>query len=233
MIANRLIPRWSAACCVFTVMTASVTGRCAVAADEPAAVVVDKAKGTVTIPCKIAPRKLPNLPEIYPIEVIATFPTPKGQKAHEAVVTFDAKPSEIHEALKSLGLQPGTPAKGEGAVASGPEIKISLVVIGPDGNPKQMPIEKTLVDRKTGKPMPMLKWYFTGSALKQPDPNKEEKVYGADITGTLISIFPVTDETVVQTNLTMKEEPLLKLETNKKVLPAEGTPVKLILEVKK
>jgi hypothetical protein len=67
--------------------------------------------------------------------------------------------------------------------------------------------------------------------MTQPDPNKEERVYGADLTGTLIAIFPVTNETVFQTNLTMKEEKYLKLETNTKVLPKEGTPVKLVIVV--
>ena len=95
-----------------------------------------------------------------------------------------------------------------------------------------MPIEKVLVDRKTGKPMPTLKWHFTGSVMKQPDPEKDEKVYGADLTGTLISIFPVTDETVIQSSLTMKDEPLIKLETDKKLLPAEGTQATLLIVAK-
>jgi hypothetical protein len=197
----------------------------------PAKLEVDAAKKTVSIPCKIAQRKLPNLPEVYPIEVIATYPAPKGQKAHETVVTFDIKPSEIAQAIASLGLKPGKPAKGD-AVPTGPELKVSLEIPGPDGKPKATPIEKMIVDRKTGKPMPTLKWYFTGSAMKQPDPEKDEKVYGADLTGTLIAIFPVTDDVVIQTNLTMKEEPLLKLETNKKALPEEGTPAKLIIQAK-
>jgi hypothetical protein len=69
--------------------------------------------------------------------------------------------------------------------------------------------------------------------MTQPDPNKPEKVYGADLpnNGTLIAIFPVTDQTVFQSNLTMKEEKYVKLETDKKLLPREGTAVKLILEV--
>jgi hypothetical protein len=197
---------------------------------EPA-VAVDKEKKSVTIACKIAPRKLPNLTEVYPIEVIATLPTPEGKKAHETVVTYSARPSEVHAALVGLGMKPGKPALGEDATAAGPEVKVSLEVAGPDGKPKILPIEKTLVDRKTGKPMPALKWIFTGSVLKEA-PGKTEKVYAADTTGTLIAIFPVTDETVIQTNLTMKEEPLLKLETNTKVLPAEGMPARLIIEVK-
>jgi hypothetical protein len=67
--------------------------------------------------------------------------------------------------------------------------------------------------------------------MSKPDPNKSEEVYGADLTGTLIAIFPVTDQTVFQTNFSMKEEKYVKLETDKKLLPKEGADVKLILEV--
>lgn len=208
-------------------LVASVTAQ-----DKPnEAIKVDKENKTVTIASKIALRKLPNLSEIYPIEVIASLPAPKGQKAHETVVTFDAKPSDIHKALESLGLKPGKPAKGEGAAAVGPEVKIFLDLPGAGGLTKRLPIEKALVDRKTAKTMPPLKWIFTGSISKQPDPNKAETVYGADSTGTLIAIFPVTDETVFQTSLTMKDEPLIKLETNPKVLPEIGTDVQLVIQV--
>ncbi len=197
-----------------------------------AAIAVDKQRRTVSIPCRIAPRKLPTLKEIYPLEVVATYPTPRGQKAHETVVTFECKPSEVHQALESLGLKPGTPARGEGPVASGPELRVFLEVPGLTRRPLLVPIEKVLVDTRTGKIMPQLKWYFTGSVSRQPDPEKPDKVYGADLSGTLISLVPVTDETVCQTNLTMQDERLIKLETNKNVLPDEGTEVRLILEVK-
>ena len=58
--------------------------------------------------------------------------------------------------------------------------------------------------------------------MEKPDPNKNEEVYGADMSGTLIAIFPVTNSTVFQTNFTMKEEKYVKLETDKKLLPKEG-----------
>jgi len=77
--------------------------------------------------------------------------------------------------------------------------------------------------------MTPLKWHFTGSIKKQPDPEKDETVYGADLTGTFLSIFPVTDCCVLQSQLTMKDEPSYKLETDPKVLPKEGTPVKLVI----
>lgn len=191
---------------------------------------VDKEAKTVFIPAKVGLRKLPDLAEIYPLEVICTFA--KGEKKHETVVTSEVKPSEIHKALESLGLKPGKPAKGEGAKAEGPETEIFVEIPKAGAPPERIAIEKLIVDRTTGKPLPKLKWLFTGSAQKQPDPDKPEKVYGADFTGTLISIFPVTEDTVLQTNLTMKEEKLIKLETNKKLLPAEGTAVTLVIVVK-
>src|SRR5262249_52864866 len=137
---------------------------------------VDKEKKTITVPCKIAPRKLERYNEIYPIEVVASYPDPKGKKAHETVVTIDVKPRDVHKALVDLGLTPGNPAKGE-AVPNGPEVKISLDVGG-----RTVALEKCLIDKKTGKTLPPLKWLFTGSVDTQPDPNKPDKAYAADLT---------------------------------------------------
>lgn len=200
--------------------------------EAKSAITIDKEKKTIRITCKVAPRKLPNLDDIYPIEVIACWSHPRGQKAHETIVTHTINPSEVHKALESLGLKPGKPAKGADAVALGPELKIYFELPGPAGTTKKLAVEKTLIDKKTGKPMPAVKWHFTGSAMKQLDPTKDEKVYGADHTGTIIGIFPVTDETVIQSSLTMKEEPFIKMETNKNVLPAECTELTLLIEVK-
>src|SRR6476646_3143015 len=77
----------------------------AVLAEAPAqdagkAVTVDRTKRTVSVDAKIAPRKLPHLDQVYPIEVIACWAHPKGKKAHETVVTIDCNPSEIHKGLE-------------------------------------------------------------------------------------------------------------------------------------
>ncbi|HYT89010.1 MAG TPA: YdjY domain-containing protein [Gemmataceae bacterium] len=199
---------------------------------QPSGITVDKDKRTVTIACSIAPRKLPNLKQIYPIEVIATFPAPRGQKAHETVVNFDVKPSDVHKALVSLGLKAGKPGLGEIDRATGPEVKIYLEFAKADGGTTRVPIEETMVDLKTGKTLPKQKWLFTGSALTQPDPEKDDTVYGADLSGTLITIFPVTNSTVFQTALSGKDESKWKLETNQKLLPKIGTAAKLIIEAK-
>jgi hypothetical protein len=201
--------------------------------DDKSGVVVDKDKKTITIDAKIAPRKLAHLKEIYPLEVIACWPHPKGKKAHETIVTIDPKPSDIHKALESLGLKAGTPVQGEGE-PKGPAVNIYFLVPDGDGIQKKVTIDKAMIDPKNGKPFPKnVEWRFTGSASVQPDPNKEEKVYGADWSGTLIAIFPVTKETVMQTSLQIENEKFLKLEVNDKTMPKEGTAVKLVLEVKK
>jgi hypothetical protein len=190
----------------------------------PPGMTVDKEKKTVFIKCRIAPRKLPSLTDIYPIEVIATFPTPKGQKAHETVVIYDVTPSEVHKALESLGLKPGKPGRGD-ETCSGPELEIFLDLPPVGKAPaREVRIESTLLEKRTGKPLPPIKWHFTGSVMR-------EKVYASDLTGTLISLYPVTDEVVAQSGLTMKEEGMLKLETAKNILPPENTPVTLIIRV--
>jgi len=200
----------------------------------PKGLTVDKAKKTVTIDCAIAPRKLPNLDKSYPIEVAATYPHPRGQKAHETIVTFtDLKPSHVHKALEECGLKAGKSAKGEGAKAEGPEVGIYLEFTGADGKAQKLPLEKLLIDTKNGnKPAVPFTWLFTGSAVKNLDPEKDDKVYAADFTGTLITFFPVTDDTVFQTNMTMKEEGMMKFEIAPNVLPREGAPAKLIIEAK-
>ena len=194
-------------------------------------VAVDRAARTITIPCKVAPRKLATLKEVYPLEVIACWPSPQGQKAHETVVTFDVKPSEIHKALESFGLKPGKPARGDEGQAEGPVVRLFLELPPLVDKPLVVPLEKTMIDIRTGKGMPALKYMFTGSAMRQPDPDKPAKAYGADIGGTLVTIFPVTDETVFQTDLNMKDCRLLKLETNRSLVPEEGTPLRLIIQI--
>src|SRR5436190_245103 len=179
---------------------------------------VDKDKKTVTIDMKVAPRKLPQYDKVYPIEVIACWPDPKGKKSHETVLTMDVKPSDVHKALEAVGLKPGKPARGENTEAEGPEVKISLEI--PDGGgTKKVSIHRFLIDPKTKQPFPKeVKFRFTGSAMSKPDPTKDAEVYGADLSGTLIAIYPVTADTVCQTSLTMKEEKYLKLETNPELI---------------
>ena len=199
--------------------------------DRPARVTVDMAKKCVIVDAKVAPRKLPNLDQVYPIELVAGWGAPKGKKAHEIVVAIEVDPSQVHKGLEKLGLKPGKPAKGENAKAEGPVVNVSIEVPDGAGGSKRVPLEKILWDPKTKKPAPRMTFIFTGSVDTAPDPNKpNDKKYGADLTGSLICLFPVTDEVVLQTTWTMKEEKFLKLDVNPAALPKEGAAVKLVIE---
>lgn len=209
-----------------------ISNKPSVVAYKSVPVAVNTEKRSISVPCRIAPRKLPSLKETYPLEVVATYPSPRGQKAHETVVVIETKPSEVHAALESIGLKAGKPAVGEGVIGTGAEVRVSLEVPGVTGSPRVIPLEKLMIDMRTGKTLPLLTWHFTGSAMRQPDPTKEDRVYGADMSGTLISLLPVTDETVCQLHLGLAEGKPLKLDTNKDLLPPEGTEVKLIIEAK-
>ncbi len=198
-------------------------------------VTADKEKKSVTIDALMAPRKLPELAQVYPIEVIACWghdrKEGKGQKAHETVVTINVLPSDVHKALEAVGLKPGKPVKGGEVPCTGPDVNVFIEVKGNGGAMKKLSMDKVLLDPKSNAPFPKsVKFRFTGSVMSKPDQAKDETKYGADLTGTLIAIYPVTDETVCQSSLTMKEEKYLKLETNAAILPKEGTAVKLILE---
>ena len=206
------------------------------APDDPktSGVTVDKEKRTVTVAAKVAPRKLPNLDQVYSIELIAGWGAPKGKKAHEIVVSIDANPSEVHKGLESLDLKPGKPAKGENAKAEGPIVNVFFELLAADGSAKRLTMDKVLLDPKSKKPAPKMTFRFTGSVMSAVDPSKpDEKKYGADLTGSLIVLFPVTDEVVLQTDWTMKEEKYLKLDVNPDVLPKEGGAIKLVIEAPK
>jgi hypothetical protein len=198
-------------------------------------IVVDKDAKTVTIPVKVAPRVvLKEKKEPYPLEVVATWPHPKGKKSHETIVTFDEsiKPSDVAKALESLNQKPGAPVMGAGE-PKGPAIKIYFLVPDATGLEKKVTLDKAMIDPKNGKSFPAkAEWRFTGSVLKQLDPNKADKTYGADDSGTLIAIFPVTAETVFQSSLTIENEKFMKLEVNAKAMPKEGTAIKLVFEAK-
>src|SRR2546422_10784150 len=114
--------------------------------EKSGGVVVDKDKRTITVDCKIAPRKMEDPKfqgKTYPIEIIACYPYPKGQKAHETVVTIDVKPSDVHKALEELGLKAGKPVSGQTKeTPQGPEVSVYVEIPRENDKPRRVPIER-------------------------------------------------------------------------------------------
>jgi hypothetical protein len=189
---------------------------------------VDKAGKAVIVDAEIAPRRLPDLPQVYPIEVFATHTKKAGaQKSHETLLLVTAKPSEVHKALESLGLKAGKAGLKGRNKAAGAAVEM-FIEWEAGGKKHSLSAEEAIVDLKSGKTLKEMgncKWMFTGSEMILPDPEKDDKAYGADFSKTLVGIFPVTNEVVIQSNL---EEGGTKLEAGKGVPPI-GTKVKLII----
>ena len=203
--------------------------------DDRRGIFIDREKSRVVVDVEIAPRKLPHLKQIYPIEVMVTGA--QGKKVHETVLLSGASPLQVHRALEKLGLKAGRPGIGDKSPPTGPEVRIWLEFPGRFGLSKKVDLASAVVDRRTGLALDdgattagrRVRWFFTGSAMVQADPSSEKEIYGAEFSGTLVTIFPVTDETVFQSNLGMDAESLFNLEVAG-ILPSIGTKAKLLIE---
>jgi len=186
---------------------------------------VDEKAGQVTFGAKAA--KIDAQPQLKgAIEYVITLP--RG-KTYESL--FEAGPIDamkLYEGLKKIGAKPGHPAK-EDATATGDKLKIS--VEWKDGDKvRTEPIEAFILDEEAKKPLEKTGWIFAGS--------KEGFVPEIDGMGlmvvsskNLMGLYQ-GDPTPLITNPT----PIItghRYKANKALLPKEGTPVKIIMEVAK
>ena len=112
----------------------------------PSGITVDKEKKTVTIDCKIAPRKIddPSFKEIYPDRGHRLLAVPKdpGKGGPEGPRNRghlrQIKPSEVHKALEEPGPQGRHAGHGrhQKDVPQGPEVNLFLEIPGA-GRPAQ------------------------------------------------------------------------------------------------
>ena len=66
--------------------------------------------------------------------------------------------------------------------------------------------------------------------MKQPDPEKDDQVYAADLTGTLITLLPGDRRDGLPEPPDDEGRAVFKLETDTKLLPKEGTAAKLVVQ---
>ncbi len=101
---------------------------------------------------------------------------------YEAIAVTDAKPSDIHQALEFIGLQPGRPVDPAAFRfhPRGPRVDLWFETQEKDG-PRRIRVEDTIMDRRTTKGLPPEGFVFTGSVRvpRQDDPTKTD--YAADV----------------------------------------------------
>lgn len=132
------------------------------------------------------------------LEAIAV--TPMSGKDHEALIVTSVRPSTIHAALLTLGLEPGQPGQitWDGRQASTTPAKgapVTVTLREADAPPPGTPIEDYIIHADTGVAFDEAalgeapQWVFAGSLL-------ERGVYVADAQGLVVGLHTFGTEMV-------------------------------------
>jgi hypothetical protein len=159
------------------------------------------------------------------LELLACSPR---SREHESILVVPARPSHVHLALLTLGVEPGAPMtwKREGEEVKfveprGPRVAITLIY-EKDGKTVEVPANEWVFNQKTKEVLKGNTWLFTGSEFSEFD---GQKVYRADLNGTVISLVDFGDDLLSrQTKMTDKDDQST-WGVNTKVVPPIGTKV--------
>jgi hypothetical protein len=152
-----------------------------------------------------------------------------GTSEHESLLRTRAKPSHIHTGLLMLGLQPGQPVRYSEAARKwfppqGPPLRVSVEFDEPAGKRVTFPAYKLMRDIRSKKQMPTTTWIFAGSRVM------EDGVYGADVTGYVVSVVNFDLSVIDVPALASNVDETLEWEADLDALPPEGAPVTMIIE---
>jgi hypothetical protein len=169
--------------------------------------------------------------DVYPqlkgaVEYLITLPRGKSYESCFESTAMDA--TKLYQAIQQIGVKPGKPASEE-KPAEGGLLKMS-VEWKEEEKIRSEPIESFIIDEETKKPMEHVQWVFFGS--------KQGYVPEIDAMGLMV----LSTRNLVglyqgdPTPLIVNPIPLMtghRYKINKRLLPKEGTPVKIILEAAK
>ncbi len=102
---------------------------------------------------------------------------------YEAIAVTDALPSDLHAALEFIGVPAGRPVDPERAYfwPRGERVAVRIGWTPTNGVARTAPAEEFILDRRTGNPLPVEGFVFTG-APRVPDPADTNRlVYAADV----------------------------------------------------
>lgn len=171
-------------------------------------------------------------PDIF-LEVVACTP---GTKEHEALVMTRAKPSHVHAALLSIGLEPGRPGRWtyqEGTVTrdepEGPAVKVEIVYTNDAGEVIEADVRDWIVDIETLERFEA-SWVFAGSRVVR---YRDRDFYDADGTGMLVGLTTFGSEVIACSEVISHEAEITEPQwiADRELVPAFKTPVTLRLSV--
>lgn len=182
-------------------------------------ITVDKEHRKVTLECSV----------LHPgvlIELIACMP---NSREHEAMVLVRARPQRIHLALLLVGFEPGHPAgwdevRQEPIPATGDPLDLQIQWTDPKtGKVQTVAVEDWLAAADPAKPVPRLRWLFTGSRLF------DDGTYMADQEGSIVSISNFPDAVIDLAGRHTRDNADLEFKSNAKVMPPAGTKCQLVI----
>jgi hypothetical protein len=160
----------------------------------------------------------------YPLEFFATY----SNRAYEAVVAVNVKPSIIHAGLVAVGAEAGHPAKfqDEFVPPAGTEVAIDVHWKDAEGKTQSARAQEWIRNIQTKKPMEG-NWVFAGSSFWTDEEGKRH--YSADA-GDMICVLNLPTALL---DVPMRSYSALESRTFEAFaerLPPAGTPVTLVLK---
>ena len=184
---------------------------------------VDREAGEIDLDAKVVLR------EGEWIELIACSP---NTREHEALVVVPARPSHIHLALLTLGLEPGEPLKvtqtDDGFDVTpphGPAIEV-FFVFEQDGQSRQIPANQWVINQQTDEVMADNRFLFTGSEIVN---HEGRDLYMADLNGSIVSLVNFGDDLLARDTTATNKSDNQAWNANTMQIPPLGTDVILRL----
>ena len=159
----------------------------------------------------------------------------RGGKEYESIVVVNATAKELHAALGTLGVEPGTPPgydmeTDEPTPPKGQTVVISVAWTAA-GETQKVRAEELLFNVKTQKPMQHVAWIYTGSRIV-PDLESDDEdamLPQAFMSNDIVALNHLDGSALFQNPLPEAAENLY--EKNDALLPPLGTPVQVTIEV--
>jgi hypothetical protein len=159
-----------------------------------------------------------------PLELAVCSPR---TREHESIVTIQARPLDVYNALGLIGLTPGRPftydEKNDRWLApQGDFVEVNVHYVQ-QGRPKTVNLWNWMADAESGKPVEPREWVFCGSRRFTGG------TFGADADGTVICVVDFDTALIGLADAHSADNAALWVQANPRTVPPEGTPCTLLI----
>jgi len=159
----------------------------------------------------------------------------EGGKEYESILVLKCKPEAIYNSLVELGLKKGEAAlydedSKKVILPKGPPVRIFVEWQDKNGKTKRLRAEELIRNINTKRTMWNIGWVFTGSRKGYFDPESDDEVLMANVTGNVISLHHGDDSVILQNPLAEASADSIPYRVNDEMMPKSGTEVKFVID---